>query len=730
MDTTKIKIYGMRSAVCAATVERVLSQVQGVDSVLVDIEKEEARIRFTEGSVAQELLYETVESCGFKVISSDKNRQEIRNVTDVNIKKRIRRIVGCLAVLIALELAYFICSGRVSITFLRMMAAAEILFGSFALLEGYFLLHRGLAKLVAGVPSMDSLAALACSVAFIYSVWRTARILQGFDSVQAIYFAPSTALLLLLMTAEYYSVKINSLEDEYAVKKNYTRDASVCKILLRNQEYKVSSEYVFPKDLVIAKNGETIVADGTIIQGRAAVDESILTDIVMPVNKKEGDKVFAGSVILSGEIIFKASYTGDKTYLRQLENLVENIPEEQLGTVFTTENLAAIFLPVVLSLCVIVALSWYFYSGNSIMSWNVFTTLLLATCPGALGMATLATLYKAISEARKQGILFKNTAVLEQLHKVSMVVLAKTGLLTEGKMRLECIVPRDENIKDTVIKLAAVLTKESRHPLGEALKDTAAGKEIFECEITDYTPGSGVSAWYRGSKISLGDYSYIKRMCAISEKLKKKVKEFEDKGSAVFYLSVDGKWCSLFVLSDTVRPEALDAICNSGEDALRFMIITGDDKNTTETVGNIIGISQVAAELTPRDKAELLEYLRRGGEFTAMVGGGISDIPALAASCIGVATEKSVEASSARLLLPNKDLKWLWQAKNLSQQTVQIIRQNLFLAFFFNILYITAIIAIGVLWKGSPTVPLILTAVFLLSWFGIFFNASRLKCGI
>ncbi len=727
MDTIKIKIYGMRSAVCAATVERALSQVSGVDSVLVDIEKEEARIRCMEGSVAQELLYETVTSCGFKVIPSDKNIQEIRNVTDVNIKKRIHRIVGCLAVLIVLELLCFIGSGRVSITFLRMIAAAEILFGSFALWQGDFLLHRGLAKLAVGVPSMDSLASLACSVAFFYSVWRAVRIMQGFDSIRAIYFAPATVLLLLLMAAEYYAVRISILEDDYAANKKHTIDTSVCRILLRNQEYKVSSEYVFPRDLVIAESGETIVADGMIIQGRAAIDESNITDVTMPINKGKGDTTFAGSVIVSGKIIFRVSYTGDKTYIRQLERIAENIPEEPLEPIFTTENLATIFLPAVLSLCVIVALSWYFYSGDSVMSWNIFTTLLLAACPGSLGMSTLAALDKAIFEAKKKGILFKNTVVLEQLHKVSMVALAKTGLLTAGKMRLECIVPREENIKNTAMKLAAVLTKESKHPLGEALKETVVGKDIFECEISDYVPGSGVSAWYRGSKISLGDYNYIKKMCAISEKLKKQVKEFENRGSAVFYLSVDGKWCSIFILSDAVRPRVLDEIYNSGKNALRFMIITGDGKNAAATVGDIIGINQVAAELAPKDKAELLGYLRRGGEFTAMVGGGISDAPALAASCIGVATAKSAEAASAKLLLPDKNLKWLWQAMNLSRQTVRIIRQNLFLAFFFNILYIAIVIATGVLWKGSLVVPLMLTTVFLLSWIAIFLNVSRLK---
>ncbi|MCD8198570.1 MAG: HAD-IC family P-type ATPase [Phascolarctobacterium sp.] len=730
MDTIKIKIAGMRSTVCAATVERALSQVPGVDSVLVDIEKEEARIRFTDGPVTQEILYEAVASCGFKVILSDKNGQEIRNDADVNIKKRIRHIGGCLAVLIVLELACFIGNGRVSISFLGMMAVAEVLFGSLALWQGYFLLRRGLSKLVAGVPSMDSLASLACSVAFFFSVWRTVRIIQGFDSVRTIYFAPATALLLLLMVDEYYAVRISMLEDDYASNKNHTRDTFVCRILLRNQEYKVSGEDVFPKDLVIAESGETIVADGTIIQGRAAIDESALTDVTMPVNKGKGDKVFAGSIILSGKIIFRVSHAGDKTYIRQLENLAEDIPEEPLETIFATENLAIIFLPAVLSLCVIVALSWYFYSGDSVISWNVLTVLLLAACPGALGMSILSALYKAISEAEKKGVLFKNTAVLEQLHKVSMVALAKTGLLTEGKMRLECVVPREEDIKNTVMKLAAVLTKESKHPLGESLKKTAYGKDIFECEISDYVPGSGVSAWYRGSKIAIGDYNYIKKMCAIPEELKKQVKEFENKGSAVFYLSVDGKWCSIFVLSDVVRPRVLDEMGNSVGNALRFIIITGDGKNASVNVGNIIGISQVAAELAPKDKAELLGYLRRSGEFTAMVGGGISDAPALAASCIGVTTLKSAEAASARLLLPNKDLKWLWKAMNLSRQTVLIIKQNLFLAFFFNILYIAVIITTGVLWNESLVVPLILTTVFLLSWVGIFLNVSRLRYSI
>ena len=713
-------VEGMTCAACARRVERALAEQPGVLDAGVNFALERAAVK-AEPEVETGWLVEAVESAGYglKPLSDDSapgghgEHDHGISVGEEDDRARIawrRFVIAAVLTAPAVGLAMAqIMETWVGWAQLVLIAPVEFWAGRPFLVSAWKnARHRGV--------NMDTLIALGTLAAFGYSVY---SLFMGGE----IYFETAGVIITFLLLGKYFEHRSKS-RASHAIKSLLELGAKDAHVLRDGLEVPVAIEEVRVGDLMRVRPGETIPTDGVVREGSTAVDESMLTGEPVPVDKISGDKVFGATINAAGSVLVEATRVGSDTTLAQIARLVARAQTMKAPIEHLADRVAGIFVPVVIAIAAISFAAWLLTGHTLESSLLVAVTVLIIACPCAMGLATPAAVMVGTGRGAQLGILIKGGEVLEQSGRVDVVVLDKTGTITEGRMAVTDVVvdPDGKGIGEReLLSLAASAESSSEHPIARAFVTAASERSVDVAEATDFrsTTGSGVSATVGRRSISVGRRSLF---TTVSDDLETAAGELEGQGRTVVWVGEGQFALGVVGVADTLKPGAREAVQRLHELGLETILITGDNATTANAIGNDVGVERVVAEVFPQDKVAEVERLQSAGRRVAMVGDGINDAPALARADLGIAigtgTDVAIEASD--LTLVGGDPRLVAAAIRLSRATLATIKQNLFWAFAYNTAAIP-LAAIGLL------DPMIAAAAMALSSVSVVANALRLR---
>lgn len=739
MKTVTIKISGMHCAACSNGVERSLKKVAGVDRAEVNLASQSALVRYDEKLATMEQLEEAVTRMSFEVVHDapgEESTAEQRAEKDaLDLKKRLKVAAFFFVPLLYLAMAPMVPGSFLPVpinpdtmgdvyVFVQLLLTLPILYAG-----GPFF-KNGIISLKNGVPSMDTLVAIGTGAAFLYSTYSTYEVLAGVNphAVHNLYFESAGAILTFILCGKYLELRAKG-EAGHAISSLLNLAPKTGFIWKDGAEVEIPREAILAGDIVIVHPGNQVPVDGVISEGRASIDESMLTGESMPVGKTVGENVFAATVVTDGYLRFKAEKVGKDTMLSQIMQMVESAQGSKAPIAKTADKIAAVFVPVVLVIALVAGLSWWFAGAGSKFALQVFVAVLVIACPCALGLATPAAIMVAVGKGAEKGVLFKNAEALETAHNVTMAVFDKTGTITKGKPIVTDVIGWNGAKEDAISKLAASIEQGSAHPLAVAIKERAAGMDLPTCTDFRTTVGGGIAARCENTNVRLGNLAFVKPVAMIPQKAIDIGEELSAVGKTIVYLTIGRNLCGIFAIADTLKEETHEAMQKLHELNIRTVILTGDNKRAAAYIAQQAGVDEVVAELLPGHKAELIKSFQQGGEIVAMIGDGINDAPALAQADLGIAvgggTDVAIE--SAQVVLVNGDIRNISTTLRLSKATIRNVKENLFWAFGYNIIGIPVAAGVLHIFGGPLLDPMIAAAAMSLSSVSVVSNALRLK---
>lgn len=604
---------------------------------------------------------------------------------------------------------------------------------------GWPFFQRGLKSIKTRHLNMFTLISIGIAVAWSYSM--VAAILPALfpiafrnqNGLVAVYFESAAVITTLVLFGQVLELKAREQTGAAIRALLKLAPASAHRIIKNGSEEEVKLDEVQLGDLLRVRPGEKIPVDGVIVEGHSHVDESMITGEPMPVAKEIGTKVIGATINQTGSFVMKALHIGSDTMLSRIVQMVSEAQRSRAPIQRLADTVAGWFVPVVLLVAVVSFLVWAIYGPQPSFSYGLIAavSVLIIACPCALGLATPMSIMVGIGQGAKSGILIKNAEALENMEKVQILVVDKTGTLTEGHPKLTRIVTADGFQEAEVLALAAAVESNSEHPLANAIVNAAKAKNIVLTEVSkfDAPTGKGVTGIVNGHHVVLGTTKLMQEYGASNEVLSFQADTLRAEGATVIFLAVDKEIAALLVVEDPIKestPAAIHALQNMG---IEVIMLTGDSKKTGEAVAAKLGIKRVMAEVMPADKGGLVKELKGKGLVVAMAGDGVNDAPALATADVGIAmgTGTDVAIESAGITLLYGDLGGIVKARRLSKATMNNIRQNLFFAFVYNILGVP--IAAGVFYPitGLLLSPIIAAAAMSLSSVSVITNALRLR---
>jgi Cu+-exporting ATPase len=785
MQNQVLAIGGMTCAACAARIERGLKKLDGIDTVVVNYATEKATITYNADRVRPSAFRETVVKLGYSVIEktdSDTDRQRK--------EKEIRALWTkfIVSAVFALPLLYIAMAPMITVVRLPFpdglapmrhplaYALVQLALVIPVVIVGRRFYTVGFKALVARSPNMDSLIAIGTAAAVLYSVSNTARIAFGsmhdrMTAVETLYFESAGVIITLILLGKSLEAVSKGRTSE-AIKKLMGLAPKTAAVIHNGVEQEIPIEDVIPGDLIVVRPGGKIPVDGVVVEGTTAVDESMLSGESMPVDKKAGDRVYAATINTTGLITFRAEKVGSETALAQIIRLVEDAQGSKAPIAALADIVAGIFVPVVCAIALVSGAAWLIGTGDPALAVNVFISVLVIACPCALGLATPTAIMVGTGKGAENGILIKGGEALETAGKVTIVVLDKTGTITEGKPRVTDVVdcfaqalnalkggrrgndvakpsaPALESNGETgtvLLAVAAAAEKGSEHPLGQAIVQEAEeqGLALPRVERFQSITGRGIEAWmpafqtnHAGGEASpaviavlAGNRKLMDERGVSLDCLEADADRLASEGKTPMFIAIDGKPAGIIAVADVVKPSSKAAIAKLHEMGLEVAMISGDNRKTAAAIAKEVGIDRVLAEVLPEDKSAEVKKLQDEGKRVAMVGDGINDAPALAQADVGIAIGSGTDVAmeSAGIVLMKSDLNDVSAAIRLSKATIRNIKQNLFWAFGYNTLGIP--IAAGVLHLfGGPLLnPIFAAAAMSLSSVSVLTNALRLK---
>lgn len=729
----------MHCAACSNGVERSLKKVAGVDRAEVNLASQSALVRYDEAQATLEQLEEAVTKMSFSVVHDapgEESTLEQRAEKDsLDLKKRLK-----VAAFFFVPLLYLAMAPMVPGKFLPVPINPDTMGDAYAFVQllltlpilyaGAPFFKNGIVSLKNGVPSMDTLVALGTGAAFIYSSYSTYEVLTKINphAVHNLYFESAGAILTFVLCGKFLEMRAKG-EAGQAISSLLNLAPKTGFIFKDGVEVEIPREAIMEGDIVIVHPGNQVPVDGVISEGRASIDESMLTGESMPVDKAVGENVFAATVVTDGYLRFKAEKVGKDTMLAHIMQMVEAAQGSKAPIAQLADKIAAVFVPVVLVIAVVAGLSWFFAGAGSKFALQVFVAVLVIACPCALGLATPAAIMVAVGKGAEKGVLFKNAEALEIAHKVTMAVFDKTGTITKGKPIVTDVIAWDDAKEDAIIRLAAAIEQGSAHPLALAIKERATGMELPLCNDFRTTVGGGIAARCENANVRLGNLAFVKPVAIIPQKAEEIGEELSAVGKTIVYLTIGRNLCGIFAIADTLKEETLETMQKLHELNIRTVILTGDNKRAAAYIAKQAGVDEVVAELLPSHKAELIKSFQQGGEVVAMIGDGINDAPALAQADLGIAvgggTDVAIE--SAQVVLVSGDIRNIDTTLRLSKATIRNVKENLFWAFGYNIIGIPVAAGILHIFGGPLLDPMIAAAAMSLSSVSVVSNALRLK---
>ena len=744
-------VTGMTCAACQAHVEKAVSGVPGVDRVNVSLLTHSMTV---EGAAAPESVISAVQNAGYdaelKKESAGQGRpgmterfqaeeDALRDRETPKLLRRLKLSIGVLLVLMYITMGHnmldwpvpeFLNHNHIGLGVLQMLLALIIM----TINRDFF--RSGFKSLRHGAPNMDTLVALGSGVSFLWSLFillkMTYMITDGTDNMalmplyhNQLYFE-SAAMILALITIGKTLESISKGRTTDALK-NLLQMAPKTALLERNGELQeVPVDSVQIGDIYIVKSGDAIPVDGVVLEGTAAVDESPLTGESVPVDKAPGDSTSAATISQSGYLRCRAARVGEDTTFAQIIRLVSDAAGTKAPIARIADKVSGIFVPAVIGIAVLVFALWMLQGAAVSRALEHAITVLVISCPCALGLATPVAIMVGNGMGARNGILFKTSESLENAGKINIIALDKTGTITEGRPKVTDLLPAEEISEETLLKYAAALEDRSEHPLGKAIVEYA-GEKAGETEVKDFRvlPGDGLQGSVDGGTIVGGSEKFIRSRISVPEEFTKASARLAASGKTPIYFTRNNEILGIIAVADTVREDSREAIAQLRNMGVEVVMLTGDNRNTAEAIGRDAGVKHVIAGVLPEGKEQVIRRLQEHGTV-AMVGDGINDAPALTRADIGIAigAGTDVAVDSAEVVLMNSRLSDVAAAVRLSRATLRNIHENLFWAFAYNILLIP--MAAG-LYSGISLNPMWGAAAMSLSSFTVCMNALRLN---
>lgn len=739
MKTEKFDITGMTCSACSAHVEKSVSRLDGVKSVNVNLLRNNMHVDFDENAVSVNDIIGAVVSGGYG--ASVAGKTEEKKDTKVNgeisdMKFRLIVSIVCLVPLMYISMGHmwgfpFLgvfhdIGNALAFAFTQLLLTLPIIYVN----RKYFI--NGLKTLFHGAPNMDSLIAIGSGASLVYGIAAIYCIGYGLGHgdtelvekyMMNLYFESAAMILALITLGKFLETRAKGKTSQ-AIEKLIDLSPKTATVIRDGKEIVISAEEVKVGEIVAVRAGQAVPLDGTIIEGNGAIDESAITGESVAVEKTVGDKVIGATINKSGYFKFEVEKVGEDTTLSQIIRLVEEAASSKAPIAKLADKVAGVFVPVVITIAVIATIVWLILGKGVSFALSMGISVLVISCPCALGLATPTAIMVGTGKGAQYGILTKSAESLETAHQIDTVVLDKTGTITEGKPSVTDIVSEGVS-ENELLCLAASIEKLSEHPLAKAIVEKADGMELKQ--VTDFaqTEGQGVSGVIDGKKILAGNY---KMMNENGVSVKEDTR-FAKEGKTALYFAQDNKFIGIISVADTVKPTSKQAIEDMRKMGLDVIMLTGDNKVTAEAIKNQLSLTRAIAEVLPSDKEEEVRKLQNNGHKVAMVGDGINDAPALTRADVGVAigagTDVAIEA--ADIVLMKSDLQDVVTSIELSHAVIKNIKENLFWAFFYNVLGIP--VAAGVLYgiAGLKLNPMIAALAMSFSSVFVVSNALRLR---
>ena len=730
-------VTGMSCASCANAVEKALNKNNDINAS-VNFATEKLNIEYDEEKYNFDKIREIVESAGYGLVEDmiEDKKMELYQEKIKSLKNRLILAIIFVVPLLYISMGYML--GVVLPEFLNPkvnplnFALVQFVLTLPIIYAGRDFFLHGFKNLVRKSPTMDSLIAIGATAAVLYGIYATFRIVTvDPEAHMDLYYESAGTIITLILFGKLLEAKTKG-QTSSAIKKLIGLQPKKAKIIENGAEKEVLIENLKVGDIVIVKPGEKIAVDGRIVEGATSIDESMLTGESLPVSKKVGDKVVGGSINKNGSIRFEATEIGKNTVLSQIIKLVEEAQGSKAPISRMADIVSAYFVPIVIGIAIITGIAWFLSGSGLVTALSFFIAVLVIACPCALGLATPTSIMVGTGKGAENGILIKSGEALETAHKIKTVVFDKTGTITKGKPVLTDLIAYGKYNENELLKIAASVENDSEHPLAEAIVNKAKEKNI---EIKPYEkframPGYGIRAIFEGKEVQIGNRKLMENRKINVGISQKDYDILSNEGKTPMYISIDNELAGLVAVADVIKETSKEAIEKLKKMGIKTVMLTGDNEKTAKFIAKQVGIDDVISEVLPYQKSQKVKELQEKDEFVAMVGDGINDSPALAQANVGIAIGNGTDVAieSADIVLIRNDLRDVASAIALSKATITNIKENLFWAFFYNVLGIPFAAGIFYAFFNGPKLdPMIAAFAMSFSSVSVLGNALRLK---
>lgn len=728
-EHVKFDVSGMTCAACATKIEKRINKMEGVSNASINFALENLSVDYDANQVKPQEMMDAIKKMGYELLLEQDEESKIDHKEE-EIKKQQRKFI--FSVILTFPLLWTMVAHFEFLSFIYM---PDILMNPWLQLAlatpvqfivGAQFYKGAFNSLKNKSANMDVLVALGTSAAYFYSLYLSIEWLKGGKvGHPELYFEASAVILTLIVLGKLFEVRAKGKTSQ-AIQKLLGLQAKTARVLRDGKEQEISVDEVVSGDVVLVKPGEKIPVDGEILEGRSAIDESMLTGESIPVDKTIGDTVIGATINKNGSLQIKATNIGKDTALAQIVKVVEEAQGSKADIQRLADKISGVFVPVVVGIAVVTFLIWYFIvtPGDFRSALIPTISILVIACPCALGLATPTSIMAGSGRSAEMGVLFKGGEHLENTQAIDTVVLDKTGTVTKGEPSLTNMIVADGFEKEAVLQLVATAENQSEHPLAQAIVKGVQeqGIDLLTAEGFEALPGYGIEATVDGKVLLVGTRKLMNERQVDLLHYEAQMENLENEGKTAMLIAIDNKIAGVIAVADTVKETSKEAIRRMHELGLNVIMLTGDNTRTAQAIADEVEIDQVIAEVLPEQKSEEIRKLQEAGRNVAMVGDGINDAPALAMANIGMAvgTGTDIAIEAADITLMRGDLNSVADAIMMSRKTMRNIKQNLFFAFFYNTVGIP-VAAIGLL------APWVAGAAMAFSSVSVVLNALRLQ---